>query len=265
MTGSAGGDGVPMLKEITINVKARGEHFTVGALIRALERTLDVLRGMEVKMASGQPVRDWQVASLNANGELRMTVKGDMPESLVTTYLRGMRTLDTTATAPAEFDDEDLSNARRLVGLLERDAESITFASPGEEPVSPTQHVAANVDAILRKRYRYTYATLEGMLETLNVHGGNAFTIYDVLTDHKTVCEFPEDLYAKAYAAVRKRVLVTGRIKYNRDGDPVSMTVETIRERRPAEALPQIRAGEEIDLTGGMDSAEYVRGMRDAE
>ena len=51
----------------------------------------------------------------------------------------------------------------------------------------------------------------------------------------------------------------------NCEGDPVSMSVESLRERPHASTLLQFRAGEEIDLTGGKDSAEYVRGMRDAE
>src|SRR6266566_9497591 len=218
-----------MTKELTIRIKARGEHFTVGVLIRTFERALDALRS--AARSSRQPLADWMVETLNSNGELRLTVRGIEEDATVPSYLRGLRTLETTATAPPTFDEADLTTARRLVGLLEKDVDSIVITAPGEEPVTPTQHVAANVDAILRKRYRYSYGTIEGRLETLNVHSTNAFTIYDVLTDGKTLCEFPESMYAQAYAAVRKRVLVTGRIKFNRDGDTVSMIVETMRER----------------------------------
>lgn len=253
-----------MLKELTIRIRPQGEHFTVGALIRVLERALESLRGY-ARRNSSQPLSDWQVESLNANGEFRLTVRGDAGDAAMPAYLRGFRTLENSPTSPPEFDEIDLTNARKLVGLLDKDAESIEISSPGEEPVVPTQHVAANVDAILRKRYRCSYGTIEGRLETLNVHGSNQFTIYDVLTDEKTVCEFPEEMYPKAYAAVRKRVVVVGRVKFNRDGEPVSMTVEDLRERPDAEKLPQFRDGEEVDLTGGMDSAAYVRGMRDAE
>jgi hypothetical protein len=253
-----------MRKEVTITMRPRGAHFTVGALIRALERTLDALRSFAARNST-VPLSEWDVESLNANGELRLTVRGETGDSVVPAYIRGMRTLESTATSPPDFDEVDLTNARRLVGLLDKDVESIVISTPGEEPVVPTQHVAANVDAILLKRYRYSYGALEGRLETFNVHGTRTFTIYDVLTDDKTVCEFPEDMYPKAYAAVRKRVVVTGRMKFNRDGVPVTMTVEELRERPDASGLPQFRAGEEIDLTGGMDSAEYVRGMRDAE
>ncbi len=253
-----------MRKELTIRIRPQGEHFTVGALTRVLERALESVRGY-ARRNSPQALSDWEVESLIANGEFRLTMRGDAGETAMPAYLRGFRTLETSPTSPPEFDEADLANARKLVALLEKDAESIEISSPGEEPVVPTQHVAANVDAILRKRYRYSYGTIEGRLETLNVHGSNQFTIYDVLTDEKTVCEFPEEMYPKAYAAVRKRVVVAGRLKFNRDGDVVSMTVEDLRERPEAENLPQFREGEEIDLTGGTDSATYVRGMRDAE
>jgi len=254
-----------MLKELTIRMKCRREHFTVGELIRALERTLEMLRGIEQKMPGRQRLNEWEVSDLNANGELRLTVKGDTAESLVQTYMKGMRSLEDSATIPTNFDETDLSNAKRLVSLLDDDVESITFSTPGEDSVSPTQHVAANVDAIMKRRYLYSGGTIEGRLETFNVHGTNTFTIYDVLTDEKTVCEFPESLYSEAYGAVSSRVAVTGRIKYNRDGRPVSMTVESIRKLREAKDLPQIRSGEQIDITGGIDSVEYIRKMRDAE
>jgi hypothetical protein len=253
-----------MMKELTIRIRPRGEHFTVGALIRCLERAIDSLR-TEATRRRGVDISRWDVESISANGELRMTVRGDAGDAIVPSYIRGMRTLETSQNAPPDFDESDLTNARKFVGLLEKDVESIVISAPGEESVSPTQRVAANVDAILKRRYRHSYGTIEGTLETLNVHGQRTFNIYDVLTDEKTECEFPESMFEEVYGAVRKRVVVTGRVKFNRDGDPISMKVESMRKRPDPATLPQFRVGEEIDLTGGRDSAEYVREMRDAE
>src|SRR4051812_28517283 len=131
-----------MVRELTIRMQPRGEHFTVGSLIRAMERTLDALRSY-AKRNSQQPPNSWTVQSLSANGELWLTVQGDIGSPA---YLSGMRTLEANPVAPPEFDETDMENARRLVGLLENDVDSIVLSAPGEEPVTATQHIAANVD-----------------------------------------------------------------------------------------------------------------------
>ena len=68
----------------------------------------------------------------------------------------------------------------------------------------------------------------------------------------------------QAKAALRKRVQVYGRAKYVR-GKVTSMEVESIRILREMHELPQPKDIGKVDITSGLSSEDYVRGMRDAD
>ncbi len=110
-------------------------------------------------------------------------------------------------------------------------------------------------------------ATLIGKLETVTVHGGKpAFFIYDPLTGEKIICHIPEDRMAEAKDALDThphRVSVTGKVKYNRAGKPISIEVADFTPLRDRHELPQMKDLEGIDLTGGVDPTEYIRRLRD--
>ena len=122
-----------------------------------------------------------------------------------------------------------------------------------------------NVDYILKHRFYRSDTTLEGTLEVVDIHGEYEFAIYDILNGHKIKCKFEKEMLDEVISLLRSRVAVTGEARFSRAGRPDSIKVRSLRQLRNADELPQFRAGEEIDLTGGMDSAEFVRRMRDAE
>ena len=86
-------------------------------------------------------------------------------------------------------------------------------------------------------------ATLIGKLETVTVHGGKpAFFIYDPLTGEKIICHIPEERMAEAKDALDThphRVSVTGKVKYNRAGKPISIEVADFTPLRDRHELPQ--------------------------
>jgi len=93
-------------------------------------------------------------------------------------------------------------------------------------PVGPT--IARIVREDLRADYN-DYGTIEGRLETIADRDGSLqFLIRDVMLEQKVRCYFPEELLPEVFDKFRKRVEVSGTIKYRKNGVAVSIEVDRI-------------------------------------
>ena len=63
---------------------------------------------------------------------------------------------------------------------------------------------------------------LEGRLETITIHGQNAFALCDPLRRRATRCIWDADTLDAIRGLLRHRVLVYGDIGYNKGGEPVT-------------------------------------------
>ena len=98
--------------------------------------------------------------------------------------------------------------------------------------------MAAHVDEIMGVSGHATGA-LEGRLETITIHGRNAFTIYDPLRRGGTRCICDLETLNDIRGLLGRRVLVYGDIGYNKGGEPITIRVEQFRLLRDREDLPQ--------------------------
>ena len=81
--------------------------------------------------------------------------------------------------------------------------------------------------------------------------------LVDRHTEAETICHWLGDTGATAAESIGKRVELTGWISGG------LIMVESIRVLRPRSELPQFDDLAGIDITGGMESAAYVRRLRD--
>lgn len=247
--------------ELTIKVRAREDLVPVRSFLTVVQHALSILKDLE-HGPSAEPPAEWKVSAASLQSPLSFTIGSDASNSpaLVREYLAIFeQTESSIESVQSKWSERVLQNAKSLVSVLNDGISQITFATQGTEPVSPTQRVAATVDYFLAPAYE-DYGTLEGRLETLSVHGKTRFNIYDPLTGRAIACYFPIEQLEEAHAAFPKRVAVSGRTKYSRMGNPVSIHVESIRVLEGDVQLSQLA---DTDLTGGMDSGKYVRGLRD--
>jgi hypothetical protein len=111
------------------------------------------------------------------------------------------------------------------------------------------------------------YGSIEGRLESINVHGGsNTFTIYPVTGAENVSCKFPDKLENKAIDAIKRNILVSGLLRYRRgENFPYRINVEDIQIYDWEKDLPSLLdlRGLAPNATGEKSSEQFVRELRD--
>ena len=104
-----------------------------------------------------------------------------------------------------------------------------------------------------------SFGTLVGSLETISVHNGFEFRVWDDDTKRPVRCFLDVKQSAKAIDMLGVRVVVTGMMKADRHGRPISMTVEDFNPVTESAQLPTIEEmrGLVPDFTGGRSLKEF--------
>lgn len=256
---------------LVIRLTTKTDHPPLDSFLEAVQNSHAILRDIDFAISAkpGGSLR-WRIADVQlGSAAITLTPESvvedlDVSQQVLRAYAEGLATIERVPEIPPFFSEQTLERAKSLVGLLGEEVTRITIRTPGIEPVTITQRVAANVDELIGPRFE-AIGTIEGTLETLSVHGRPYFNIYEVLSRRRVACYFPIRMVDAAHSAFRSRVAVTGKVTYTGRGQPVSISVRELRVLRPREELPQAKDIEGTDLTGGEDAADYVRRLRDAE
>lgn len=267
-----------MSKDLVIRVEGKEERITARSFIETVKLALGVLKELDARLSEDDAsVMEWEISNVSMNSPLTMTLhpntskqRNDNSAVVIRTFLRGLSSVEKSATVPFNFSEEALKSTRKLVSLLNNGVARMEFSAVGEEKVAPTLHAAANIDEIISKQpvSLFEMTTIGGQLDVIDAHKGTKFIIYDFLTNSRVPCIVSDDQLELAKSALRKRVEVTGRAKMTHAGKPILLHVESIRLLRDQANLPKptdFKGAGRIDITGGVDSADYIREMRDAE
>ena len=127
--------------------------------------------------------------------------------------------------------------------------------------VSSGSQMVAHVDEIIGVSGHATGA-LEGRLETITIHGQNAFRIYDPLRRRGTRCICDAEALDAIRGLLGHRVLVYGGIGYNKGGEPITIRVEQFQLLRAPAELPQphdLRGTFAESAVTASDHADYLQ------
>src|SRR5690606_25750314 len=119
------------------------------------------------------------------------------------------------AWAPAELHDQVREYAKRLSRLIA-------------------------VSEILDWKYE-DLGTVEGTLEVVSAHNGYEIRLYEPVWLQPVRCTFDEDLLEDVLRNFKRRVEVSGLIRYTKDGMPVSAKVLKIEPMPDPSQLPSWR------------------------
>lgn len=229
------------------------DEITLSRFLRAAQTFLSFI----VEVATDVVGRDgvhWVIEDVSKNSPLHLEVrpvgaregvKARQLMELTSAISRGIATVQARPERPRHFSDRALENVKELAELgMGEGVRRVRIG--GRRPTRVTAQLIANVDAILGETIT-SIGTIEGRLESINVHGTRVFVVYDSLTGERIPCYFGHRIdVAEVGQAVERRVAVQGEIKYRDNGEIVRVVAHDLSVFPREEELP---------------SADQVRGI----
>lgn len=157
------------------------------------------------------------------------------------------------------FDSHDLQDFRRLVQPLGGKVRSIRFGR-----FAITDKFRVNIDKMLSEP-AVAEGEATGVLERIDVHGKNAFTLFPNLGG-PIICQFEASLFERVRQAIKRNVTISGRMLYYLGSAfPSKAKVRSIEVHPDDDDLPSL-----MDLRGSLvgngdsrTAVEIVRAARD--
>lgn len=251
---------------LTIKLDGKDGRISVDSFLTLTGETMRILCSIDRRaLDSNRGAIVWNIEEISKSSPLSLTIRGEQlgdvkqDIDIVRVFLESVETMNARPERKQLFPRENLDNLKHIVTLLDDGVGSIVF-SAGEKTVRPTQHIAANIDALSDRHSEWT--TIDGRLEMVTAHRKREFRVYDRLTGESVVCTFKKDMEELVRDGLLRRVVVSGEARYQ-FGRPHRINVESMQVLRDAgiryDDLPP------INITDGLSAAEYVRRLRDGE
>ena len=251
-------------------VGPRGPEHTVDARDFAdlVSATLACLRRLEKESGSAVSV-DYRLVGL----ELGSAVVTILPESkddrhstareVATSFERGFCALGESRIAETSFSARTQQSFIDIQKPLRRGGGAIELTGHGKHRLDP--HTLFRKPRS-RKREVKSIGSVAGRVEALNIHDKMVFYVYPDSGPTRVACRFYKDILDQVQAAIGRYVTVHGVIDYDSTGTfPARVAVKAIDVHETERPRLRELFGLAPDLTGGVESAAYIRAKRDAE
>lgn len=256
-----------MPKGLTISIYPDGETVSVSLFLHAIEDLLRVVRDVDYVITKERSPRRWVIEELRSSIPT-VTVRPLLSDySVMETVIHGLEVITTgTDEPPVHFTEQVLDDLKRMRRLFRgRDRARRVTCSLGSHEVVIGENIEEQTDRILRGGY-WNLGSLEGTLEAVNLHGNPTFTIWERLNKSPIRCYFPKDRMWKdrVKGLLEKRILVSGRVNYFRNGIPKSITrVMDVEDQTPDTRLPKATFGSIPSPEAAQDSVAFLEKRRE--
>lgn len=256
--------------QITITLGAH--HLDVATLITSLEQTLVVLRSIESHVNNSAEIK-WDIVASSMNSPLSLTLEPRSngvsapiySNAVVQKYANGLRLLNKRPDLPEGFDGEAMGALRKIAEVATKDRTEVSVQVQGTQIPTTSAEVLGRIQLVEAKAAsHYEHGTIEGSLEMISKRRRDHFVIWEVLTNNRVECNVTTELFQQAKEHLGERVAVSGRIR-SAFGKPKSIQVESIAALRKQKTLRPLDQYGPINITGGLSSEAYVRGLRDVD
>jgi hypothetical protein len=136
--------------------------------------------------------------------------------------------------------------------------------SVGRKPVTIDRAFKENVEKILGPD-EFVQGTISGMLEAVNFHNTNRFTLYPTIGPYKIAGTFDESLRGKVKEGIGRFVTVIGKLRYKQwSSFAHGVIAEDVDTHEPDSELPTLSdlRGAFAGATGDKSSVEFVEQVR---
>jgi len=162
---------------------------------------------------------------------------------------------------PKYCSPKALGRLKELAEIGNNGQLSMLSFTVGSETIVPSIELAGKIDRLLRpsEETHFEFMTFVGTLESLDVHNVKEFKIFSPAYPRGIECFFNESLYPNVHAAVRSRVSVYGKARFE-GREPKAVDVEKIELLPPN--IPQFNDLKAINITDGENTADHLFKLR---
>lgn len=266
---------------LKLQVGRPGKPVDADAFVHIFHDTLAALKAIDRCFSThGAETILWEVVEAGSNSPIYATIRGRDVTShngrhsrkVADAFVNGLEKLSRDRTCPAGFGRDSLRDVEKIVSEAKLHRLKPVYSTSKLE-VRITKAMAVNANRARRtlemcKSHLVEYGTIEGRLRELSEsRSRDKLGVLDKLTGEVTHCYLRnESLEPMVLKGWKHRVAVTGDITIDRQsGLPIKVMVDEIRILRDRGELPQIEDLHDIDITNGVEPAEYIRRLRDAE
>jgi hypothetical protein len=251
-------------KSLTIILEHDDPVVPFTAFITVAQEAVELLRGVDcAKAGTPKPNMSWDILDISMRSPIALTLQsrafGNQDVEVVDPFLQDVDRLE-KGELPKYLNPEMQIRLKKLVSVINHGIRGIRLNSDSLE-VRPTLRIAAKVDELTNLYYEFW--SIEGKLDVISVHGKDSITVWDARWHCAVKCLISDEKLSEAKDLLGQGVSVRGRIKceYNR---PKEVTdVLEIRSLGYRATLPQAEDIAPVDLTGGSEPADYLRGADD--
>jgi hypothetical protein len=229
------------------------------------------LAHVDEKIANGERNSHFAVVGLSHSSPSAIAVepranrgRQDVSKQIVSTLAHVIESID-SGNIGEDIDYELLMDLRGLVAPVGNQLRSATLKVNGGA-YDLTREFAMKIELHLEQQ-EVCIGTMEGMLERINVHDdANMFTIYPDVGPKSVSCYFPVELVDVALGAAKRRVAVTGTMRYRKFAPyPYQIRATDMDIYDLEDALPTFDdlRGIAPDATGDERAADFIAKFRD--
>jgi hypothetical protein len=232
----------------TIEIKIDAPKLTPDKFQKAVNEFFALLKGVTKNVTGDSKPEDWIIA-VRASSQVVSARTESQSKALVTDAMsRGFLSLMAgVQTIPPHFTKEDVISARNLAALVDDDGKIVRniFIQNGGAPIRLSNDIIKTADAILAGEKQIAFGSVEGVLESLHRKENQPLTstIKDPIHGRSIVSTFTTpECEEKAFEAFKdvSRVLFSGLIHYNKEGEAVRIDVSFVRIFPPESELPTL-------------------------
>ncbi len=229
-------------RKLTLHID--GRRITADRFRRAVDAFLDIVADVSTVVTGESKAVDWIISvspgsiNLAASGESRKDRDRVPVAQVVYAVYSGFQELAKKSPGrPEYFTDNALEKTRDLIKLQDGKSVSTVQIRRSRSRVTLNEKVLVNVERLLGGTLAEIGA-IEGKLDMVSFHGGLQVGVWDALTDKMVRCQVPPSLEPKVMAALKRRVSISGKIRYRPNGDPVSIDADGIEIFPDVSQLP---------------------------
>lgn len=208
-----------------------GPHITAERFQRAVGAFFQLLDDVAEQITGERKPIRWIVSPKEGSFGVvadPMPVSPSVPVARITSAVhRGMGQLQRQAKRPSAFSDSALRSVHDLAKVADGKEVERTRVVLARKTATAEQATAEHVDRILGASRR-DYGSVEGQLQMVSIRGGPHFSVSDELTGKSIQCDVSAEQLDAALAAFRKRVAISGLMRYSEEGEATSIVADTV-------------------------------------